>query len=381
VRLAAAVVAAVALLAGGTGTAGADARPAGGKAKARQVVALARGALEQNGLKAVLVRVDVGRRNLVTTALGRSMVGVPATKRMHFRIGAMAIPSLITILLQLRDEDRLSLGDRLSTWFPEFPNADRITLRMLANNTSGYRDYLQGNPMFEEALYADVFRQWRPGELLDYTFARPAACDPGSCFDYSHANFVILGEVLHEVTGKPVAKLMRNRILRPLGLRNTHVSSKPDIEPPVLHAYSSDRGRYEDSTFWSPSWSVGPGTIQTSSIRDVARLARAIGTGRLLSRKSHRQQFAPYTASLPGFSPTLFYGLGVLVVGSWGYQNPDINGYQGVMAYLPQKRISVAIEVTKGQAASLTGKHYGEALLAQIAARLSPRYPVTIPGG
>ena len=251
---------------------------------------------------------------------------------------------------------------------------------MLANNASGYRDYLQGNPAFEEALYANVFRQWRPEELLDYTFARPAACDPGTCFDYSHANFVILSDVVHEVTGKPVAKLMRRRVIRPLGTANTRVSPKPAIDPPFLHAYSSDRGEYEDSTFWSPSWSLGHGSVQTSNIRDVATLGRAIGTGELLSRRSHREQFAPYTASLPGLSPTLYYGLGMLVVGAWRYQNPDINGFQGVMAYLPEKRISIAIELTKGEAASQVGKNFSEALFAQIADHLAPGYPVEIPG-
>jgi CubicO group peptidase (beta-lactamase class C family) len=57
--------------------------------------------------------------------------------------------------------------------------------------------------------------------------------------------------VIQDVTGTPVEKLLRNRILRPLGLRNTRISALPRIPPPVLHAYTADRGPYEDSTFWS----------------------------------------------------------------------------------------------------------------------------------
>ena len=59
---------------------------------------------------------------------------------MHFRIGAMAIPYLINVLLQLQDQGRLSLDDPVSNWLPDLPNADRVTLRMLASNTSGYPD-------------------------------------------------------------------------------------------------------------------------------------------------------------------------------------------------------------------------------------------------
>src|SRR3546814_4260718 len=79
---------------------------------------------------------------------------------MHFRNGAIAIPYLTTLLLQLHDEQVLDLEDRLAEWFPDYPAADRITLRMLADNTAGYADYVYDIP-----IYDDVFRQWAPGEL------------------------------------------------------------------------------------------------------------------------------------------------------------------------------------------------------------------------
>ncbi|MQA73549.1 MAG: serine hydrolase [Solirubrobacterales bacterium] len=347
---------------------------------AGHVVTLARRAMRENGLRAVILRVDVGERNLVTTALGHSMVGVPATERMHFRIGSMAIPYLTTLLLQLRDEGRLRLDDKLADWFPELPEADRITLRMLANNTSGYRDYIQGNPAFAETLYANVFRQWKPAELLATALDRGPACEPGACFNYAHTNFILLSKVLREVTGRPVAKLMQKRIFAPLGLRDTDISPRPDIPAPVLHAYTSDRGVYEDSTFWSPSWTIGSGTIMTSDIDDVAESARAIGTGKLLSRRSRREQFAPSTAGLSGLTSELYYGLGVLVTGSWRFQNPMLNGYTGVMAYLPAEKLSIAVTATNGEAASLADKSASELLFTEIGGYLAPDHPATLPG-
>src|SRR5262249_3049052 len=93
-----------------------------------------------------------------------SMAGGPANRRMHFRIGSIAIPYVIDLLLQLQDKGRLSLDDPVSKWLPNLPNADRVTLRMLANSTSGYADWIQENPDFVKALFADVFRQWQTSE-------------------------------------------------------------------------------------------------------------------------------------------------------------------------------------------------------------------------
>ncbi len=350
-----------------------DDRCVGSSRAARRVVAIARRVKRENDLNAVILRVEIGGRPLVTAALGRSMTGVPAARRMHFRIGSVAIAYLTTLLLQLQDEGRLSLDDRLAEWFPRFPNANRITLEMLANNTSGYPDYIQGNPIFVEDLHADVFRQWSPNELLDYAFQRPLACEPGACFNYAHTNYVILSKVLTEVTGKPVRQLMRRRILRPLGLRDTNIKPTPRIPPPVLHSYTSDRGPYEDSTFWSPSWTVGRGTIMTGDIRDVARSAAAIGTGELISQKAHRQQVGPSTVGIGANTRRLYFGLGLLVANRWRLQNPFVNGWASIMAFLPSDRISVAVTSTQGE--DSPDAHHSATIFERIGAYLAPQRP------
>jgi D-alanyl-D-alanine carboxypeptidase len=103
----------------------------------RKIQAIVDQSLEGNDLRAVLTRVDLRDRTLARVAAGESMAGVPANLRMHFRIGSIAIPYVIDLLLQLQDRGRLSLDDPVSNWLPDLPNADRVTLRMLANTTSG----------------------------------------------------------------------------------------------------------------------------------------------------------------------------------------------------------------------------------------------------
>jgi D-alanyl-D-alanine carboxypeptidase len=350
-------------------------------AAGRHVDAIANRAVQDNDLRAVLLRIDVGDRTLTRISAGESMPGVPATRRMHFRIGAIAIPYLIDLLLQLQDKRKLSLDDPVSTWFPDLPNADRVTLRMLASATSGYPDWVQGNPAFVDALYDDVFRQWRTQDLVDVAFAQPPACEPGACFHYAHTNFVILDRVIHKVTGQSVARLMRARVLRPLGLRQTDISALPRIPAPVLHAYTADRGPYEDSTFWSPSWSIAKSTIMTSTIGDVIKSAKAIGTGALISPQASRERFAPPSVGFPGFGQEdLYYGLGAAVTHAWEFQNPQLNGYTAIMAYLPPSRIALALTVTKGKRAAATSTNFSALLWKQIAEYLTPSNPVKLPG-
>ena len=273
-------------------------------AAGREIRAIVERSVQKDDLRAALARIDLGDRSIARVSAGESMAGVPANLRMKFRIGSVAIPYVIDLLLQLQDDGRLSLDNPLSNWFPDLPDADRVTLRMLASATSGYADWIQEDPDFINVWYANVFRQWQTRELLEIALARPRLCAPGTCFHYAHTNFIILGNVLEAVTGKPLAEVLRKRVLRPLGLRNTRISGLPYIPPPVLHAYTADRGPYEDSTFWSPSWSIAESMIMTSTIGDMLKSAEAFGTGALISKATKGRRRAAATTT--NYSERLF---------------------------------------------------------------------------
>jgi D-alanyl-D-alanine carboxypeptidase len=352
-------------------------------AAGRHVRAIVEQFMQEQDLRAALVRVDVGDRTLAALASGDSMAGEPANLRMNFRIGSIAIPYLIDVLLQLQDRGMLSLDDPISEWFPELPNASEVTLRMLASATSGYPDWVQGNPAFVEELLADPFRQWKTQELLDAAFAQPLICDPGACFHYAHTGFVILGKVVSEITGQSLARLMRTRVLGPLGLRHTEISALPAIPHPVLHSYLAFRGFYEDATYWSPSWGISKSLLMTATIGDSIRSAKALGTGALVSAEAQRQRLAPITIGLGGpdnFSNAYYYGLGLRVSNSWQFQNPHLNGFNSISAYLPSRRIAVALSVTDGQtAAENTDSTRSEQLFGEISSYLSPNHPAWPP--
>jgi D-alanyl-D-alanine carboxypeptidase len=341
----------------------------------KQIVSLTQGVMEKDDAKGVVLRVDFGNDTVVNKGLGLSQFGAPVTPDMNWRPGSMAIPMLTTLVLQLQEQGKLSLDDTLSKWYPDYPNADKVTLRMLSSVTSGYPDFIQENPPFQAAQLAEPFRQWTDDELLQYAFALPVVCDPGTCFHYAHTNFILLGRVVEQVTGESVTELLQTKFLDPLGLSDTKITKDPAIPDPALHAYTSERGVYEESTGWSPSWGLGNGLIMTSTARDMTTLVKAYGSGKLLSKSAASQQVADLSKGLPGAPPAIGYGLGVAVAGKWVLQNPVFNGYEGIAAYETTQKISIVIDNTHGPKA-VEGTSIASEIFKALAAYLAPNDPI-----
>ncbi|MFB6841838.1 serine hydrolase domain-containing protein [Streptomyces sp. NPDC056361] len=360
-------------------------RPLDGQA--RRVLDITRKAKKDLRLNAVELRVTVDGREVVTDALGESMTGVRAEPDMHFRAGSVAFAHIGTALLQLVQERKVGLDDTVERWLPDLPRADEITLRMLASNTSGLHDYVT-DPAFLAELGPHPFRAWTPQELLAYPLRHSFWYDPGTSWSYSHANYLLLVAALEKITGVPIEEFVKERVTGPLGLRDTRNNFTPDIPRPVLHAFTSDRGFYEESTFWNPSWTTAPGAVITTHICDLARSAEGIGSGELLSHRAYRTLLNPGTVGLGGQSPTCpasiclkqtpakHFGLGVIVVNGWVLQNPSFSGYAAIQAYLPSKRLAIAVSTTK--TATTPDGNTAEVVAQRIAAELAPGAPLSI---
>ncbi|MFI1468653.1 serine hydrolase domain-containing protein [Streptomyces wuyuanensis] len=360
--------------------------PRGGEA--RKALDIAQRVKSEQGLNSVLVRVTKDGDEVLTAGLGQSMTGVPARPGMHFRAGSVAIVHMGIVLLQLVDEKKARLDDPLSRWLPDAPHADEITLRMLGSSTSGLHDYVT-DPKFLAALEAAPFRHWTPDELVAYPAAHPLWYEPGTGWSYSHANFVLLGAALEKISGTPLDELLQQRVMGPLGLADTRNSFTPEIQPPVLHAFTKERGPYEESTFWNPSWTTARGAVITTHICDLARSAEAVGTGELLSPAAFRTQLDPGTVGLGGGTKTCpatvclkntaaeHFGLGVLVMNGWILTNPSFSGYAAVQAYLPAERLAIAVATTKGK--DTPDGNTAQTIMNEIAEALAPGHPA--PGG
>ena len=374
---------------------GASADPA----QAAAVLEVVKEQMAANHLRAVIVRVTKDGQDVVTAAFGESMTGVPATTDMHFRNGAVAISYVATVLLQLVDEGKVTLDDQLAKWLPEQEYADQVTLGQLARMTSGIPDYVP-QPELGAANYNDPFKQWTPEELLSYVAGKPLHYPPGTNWNYSHSNYVILGLALEQITGQSMEQLMQDRVLGRLGLDNTTDPGTAAIPEPVLHTFTSERRAqlgiapelpfYEESTFWNPSWTITRGAVQTTNIFDMTATAVAVGEGTLLSPASHQLQVS---TDLRGFGSRLegcacftqsegySYGVGQVTTGNWTLQNPMFSGFAGAEGYLASEKLAVAVAVTYApEAFNAEGLYTNQAdvLWRHIGARLVPNDPPPI---
>src|SRR5438105_4596201 len=366
--------------------------------QASGITAIVQKAMKTEHLRAVIVKVTQGDKVVISQAFGESMTGVPATTAMRFPNGAVAFAYVSTLLMEFVDEYKVKLDDTIERWMPTLPEANKVTLKMLANQTAGYPDF-ETDPAWLAAWSANPFHIWTFEERVKYAFARPVQFAPGTNWSYAHTNFMILGEILTKIGKKPLDTLLREKVLIPIGLKNTTASQTSEIPSPVLHAFDSERRTtlkipaniafYEESSFWNSQWGTPMGANQTTNIDDMATTAIKVGTGSLLSKSSYEAMTAP---NLLGFghkqdncAPSCFtqvngynYGIGVVRSGSGLFQNPLLGGYSATEAYLPSKKIAIAVAVTFAPEAFNSQGNYAnssDALFRSIGTYMAPDDP------
>jgi D-alanyl-D-alanine carboxypeptidase len=269
------------------------------------------------------------------------------TARLAAPFGSVTKTFTVTILLQLADEGKLELDSTIDRWYPRIPQADQITLRMLANMTSGIGDYV--NEAIPQVC-ASPQRRWRPDELIRMGAALPRVFEqPGSEWSYSTTNTIILGRVIEKVTGNGYGSNLRARLLEPLGLRRTGLKTGLTIPKPFARGYTSICGNgVEDTSRWGLSWGWAGGALY-GTVRDLLKWGRALGTGRTLSRRA----FADRLTSLsPPTAPGVldWYGLGVQIAAQgperpFLYHTGEVLGNEAIFEYYPASGATVAILV------------------------------------
>ena len=218
-----------------TSTTAADtATVASGDARAQQVVDAVHTVRTRYGSNAILYGAWVGDKPLAVGAVGNALPGVRAAPDQHVRIGVGAEWFLGTLLLRMADQGKVRVDDPVAKWYPHLPNASTVTLQMLANNTSGYNDFVN-TPAFSDAFARDPFRSWKPSTLIAIAMSKPPLFAPGTSWAFSDTNATILGQILQRVGGKPLGVLYQENLFSRLGMTQTRANANsimPDAGAP-----------------------------------------------------------------------------------------------------------------------------------------------------
>ncbi|MGQ1838280.1 serine hydrolase [Kocuria turfanensis] len=270
--------------------------------------------------------------------------GEPMDVDVHTRIGSATKTFTATLVLQLAEEGELSLDDPIGDYVEGIPHGDRITLRQLADMTSGIASYSR-NEEFQRALFAAPETVYTPGELVAFGVAESPLFAPGEQFDYSNTNYVLLGLVAEQVTGRPVGELMEERIFDPLGLDETvWPGASTALPEPFARGFTlqGDTATPEapaDATHWSPTWAFTAGNL-ISDMDDLLTYGRALGTGQgLLEADSQRERLTSFSP------PERGYGLGVGCIDGWVGHTGELPGYNTTVYYDTTTDTTVVVQV------------------------------------
>ena len=279
-------------------------------------------------------------------AAGQSPIGHPTTVDMQLRIGQPMEPMLSTVLFLLEKDGVLKQDEPIAKWLPDFPRADKITPKMLADSTSGISDYVT-NPDFLKEFEANPIREYTSADLITWANARPPVFEPGTGWAYAHSDLVVLGEVLEKASGKSLGDLIKTRILDPLGMKDSKVVLTPQMTGSYLHGYTNERGFFEDSTFWNPTAFRHSGNMNTT-VADVATWVRALMDGKLLGKDQFTAMMGPSTAGLGPLTKDKYFAYGTFHFGDWIIMNPAYGGYHGVVYYNTKTKLLIIVYVTLG---------------------------------
>ena len=255
----------------------------------------------------------------------------PMTTDVHQRIGSVTKTITGTLLLQLAEAGKLSLDDPISTYVSGVPNGDHVTLRMLANMTSGVTSYTQV-AAFTDVFFAHPQTVFTPQQLVDIGIAQPALFAPGTSFNYSNTNTVLLGQVIEKVSGSDIATLIHDKISAPLGLTGTSwPGSSPVLPTPHAQGYTTQgdfatASKPADATNWNPSWGWTAGEA-ISTMNDLLIYDRALATGQGLLTPAMQ---AERLTSFPGAAG---YGLALGCVGGWVGHTGELPGFNTSVFY------------------------------------------------
>lgn len=133
-----------------------------------------------------------------------------------YLIGSITKTFTAIAIMQLFEEEKLSLSDPLSNYIPLFPMSEQITIRHLLSHKSGIKNYTD---------LPDI-EQWKADEisplrLLEKVMDYPLGFEPGTMFSYSNTNYLLLGMIIEQVTGTDYEKYLQKNILKPAGLDHT----------------------------------------------------------------------------------------------------------------------------------------------------------------
>ncbi len=258
------------------------------------------------GFDGIIVHVDqAGKTASFSAGWGDRDALVPADPGALFKIASISKLYVAAATTMLVADGALSLDGTLEEYLPEvaprIENASEITLRMLLQHRSGIPDFVY-HPDYGDAEIVEN------DDTYPFVLDQPSAFEPDTSYAYSNSNFFLIGEVLDEALGGSHHQYIRDEILTPLGLTNTHVLLREVDLDDVMKGYVV--GVDDGEVFWELEHIQTSGSM-VATADDVAVFVRALVDGTLLTEEEQAIYTSVYpyehTGWVPGYTSIARY--------------------------------------------------------------------------
>ena len=254
---------------------------------------------------------------------------VPSDTETKYRIGSITKMFTSAMLFQLIEEGRLQLSQTLDKFFPEVPNAGKITIGNMMNHRSGIHNFTN-DPQYRVYMTQRKTRD----EMLGIITAMKPDFESGEKYQYSNSNYVLLGYIVEDLRKMPYSEALQKYICKKAGLTQTYVGSKASITNNESYSFMYTGGwdRQPETDMSIPQ---GAGAI-VSTPSDLVRFISALFDGKLVKPAS-LDQMKTITDGM-GFGIQKFPYENKTVYGHGG----GIDGFSSILVYIPEDRLAVA---------------------------------------
>jgi CubicO group peptidase (beta-lactamase class C family) len=288
------------------------------------------------GLSLAVVR---GGEILHAKGYGLSNVelSVAASPETIYQSGSVGKQFTATLAMMLVEEGKLSLDDRIGKHIAGAPDIWKdITLRHLLTHTSGL-----SNSLYQKI---DMRRDYTEDELVQEIAALPLDFQPGEKWNYSNPGYVMLGILIHKVTGKFYGDLLREKIFEQLGMTTARIIDEADIIPHRAAGYRLVDGALKNQEWVAPMLNRTADGALYLTVLDMAKWDAALSTEKLLKKASLDLMWTP--AKLND-GKTVPYGFGWMFADLRGHRIIQHGGgWQGFSTHIARyvdKKLTVIV--------------------------------------
>jgi CubicO group peptidase (beta-lactamase class C family) len=262
--------------------------------------------MEHTGAPSISIGIARGGNVVYTKAFGQAVLQPPAQADafMAYPIGSISKQFTAACILLLQERGKLKLDDPVSKWFPDFTEANKVTIRNLLTHTSGYSDYAPQDytiPAWTKPVKSEsLIREWA---------TKPLDFEPGTKWQYSNTNFQMAALIIEKVTGQSLHDFLFTNVITPLKLQGV---LDLDTDRTKLQVRGYERhamGPLRPAILEAPGWYTGDGGL-AMPVATLMQWDESIVHRKLLKPASYDEMTKPFILKDGTDS---HYGLGVFV--------------------------------------------------------------------